>query len=555
LRPGATLRTPAGAAFLSFLLPGLGLFATGRRRRGLVVASPAIAITVALALVILFDRHAIYGALVSEMGATWFLLLDVAVGLYRVWAIVDTYLAVSSAGSSSATGALTLPETAAAPARRFRLSRNVNAVILGIVVVATTGTHLAVGAIDLDYRDQLTCIFNPDVPCWFGGNGNLAANETAPPMEDETAAPDDASASMPADTATDTPDDTPTDTAAPSAGASATPSPSPTPRVTLGPTTAAGIPIFPIESVGGPNTPPAQWADDGYLNLLLVGVDQGVGRWSLRPDTMILLRVEIYTGRSVMFGIPRNLENVPLPPESAKAFPCHCFPYPNLLNGLWRDAVNRPKAYPYPGTDFVRGFKALEGAVGQYLGLHVDGAVVVNLMGFVHVVDALGGLDINVPAALRDTHYARPQDGRFVTISIKAGQQHMNGYTALAYARSRHQDSDYGRMGRQQAVLLALRAQLHPCELVPKIPSLIKTLGQAFWTDMPMEDATALAGLAEQVGTGNVKSIELVPKLTGNPVGFLNIPRLANVRYIVAHGLDRVTPAGGGAGSGGGFGC
>jgi LCP family protein required for cell wall assembly len=255
-----------------------------------------------------------------------------------------------------------------------------------------------------------------------------------------------------------------------------------------------------------------------------------------------------------MYGIPRNLENVPLPPESANAFSCHCFPYPNLLNALWRDAVNRPGAYPYAGSDFVRGFSALEGAVGQYLGLHVDGAVVINLMGFVNLINALGGLDIYVPAEIKDSQYSRPQDGRDITIDIKPGQQHMDGFTALAYARSRHQDSDYGRMSRQQAVLIALRAQLHPCSLLPKVPNLISALGSAFWTDMPIDDAPTLLALAERVGTGNVKSIELVPAVTGNTVGFLTIPRWMTVRNIVAHGLDGVPPASGGSGGSGGGG-
>jgi len=272
---------------------------------------------------------------------------------------------------------------------------------------------------------------------------------------------------------------------------------------------------------------------------------------------MILLEVDIASGRAVMYGLPRNLENVPLPPESANAFACHCFPYPNLLNALWRDAVNRPSAYPYSGTDFVRGFKALEGAIGQYLGLHVDGAVVINLMGFVNLIDALGGININVPAEVKDSQYSRPQDGKDISIDIKPGYQHMDGLVALEYARSRHQDSDYGRMSRQQAVLLALRAQLQPCSLLSKVPSLISALGSAFWTDMPVEDAPSLLALAERIGTSNVKSIELVPSVTGNPVGFLTVPRWATVRDIVAHGLDGVPPAGGsgGGGGGGGFGC
>jgi LCP family protein required for cell wall assembly len=552
LRTRALLRTPAVAVILSFLFPGLGLIAAGRYRRGLSVAIPALAITAVAVGVLLFDRRALAGSLFSDRAMTSFLLLDVVLLVYRLWAIVDTYRLVVPVGAP--------PEADSRPSsesttrrRKPSFNRGIDAAILVAVIVATTGTHAALGAVDIQYRDALTCVFNPDAPCWFG-NGNLAAGETAPPVqEDETPAIDEPTASP----GVDTPSPSLSPSPAPGSPAATAP-PSPTPRVTAGPITASGIPIFPVEDVSGPNTSPLQWADDGFLNVLLVGADQGVGRWSLRPDTMILLQVELATGRAVMYGIPRNLENVPLPPEAANAFACHCFPYPNLLNELWRDAVNRPKAYPYPGSDFVRGFKALEGAIGQYLGLHVDGAVVINLMGFVHLIDALGGLDIYVPKELKDSQYSRPQDGKDVRIDIKAGQQHMNGYTALAYARSRHQDSDYGRMARQQAVLLALRAQLHPCELLPKVPDLISALGSAFWTDMPIADASILARLAERVGTGNVKSIELVPSVTGNPVGFLTVPRWATVRWIVAHGLDGVPPSspGGNGGSGaGGFSC
>lgn len=542
------LSSPSGAAFLSFLMPGLGQMAAGRTRRGLIVAVPALVILVVVGGVLVLARRQLLDVAISESSLSALVLINVVVMLYRLWAIVDAYrLVAPHAAAAAAPGVPFIPkeQTKARPAVR-RSSHPVAAVVLGVVLIATVGTHLAFGAVTVEARDQLACIFNPDAPCWFGGNGNLAAGETAPAFPDQSAATDapTSSATIPASAS---------ETASDSGLAGLSPSDSPPAPPTPGPTTAAGIPIFPIENVSGPNTPPSEWAADGKLNVLLVGADAGVGRWSLRTDTMILLEVDIASGRSVMFGIPRNLENVPLPPESANAFPCHCFPYPNLLNALWRDAVNRPAAYPYAGSDFSRGFSALEGAIGQYLGLHVDGTVVVNLMGFVNLINALGGLDINVPAEIKDTQYSRPQDGRDITIDIKPGQQHMDGFTALAYARSRHQDSDYGRMSRQQAVLVALRAQLHPCSLAPKVLNLIGALGSAFWTNMPIDDVGSLLALAEKVGTGNIKNIELVPAVTGNPVGFLTIPRLATVRNIVAHALDGVPPAsGGGSGGGGG---
>jgi LCP family protein required for cell wall assembly len=535
----AILRSPSAAALLSFVLPGLGQAAAGHPRRGLVVALPMFGGTAFVAWMLLLSHHRLADILFSTNSLTAFLLVDVAYLLYHVWAIADAYFVALSARP------IALPakeQSKAAPVRRPPRAGRAAAAGLAVLVLVTTSAHLALGAVDLQLRDAMASWFNVDAPSWFG-SGYLADGETAPPVDaDQTPQLDDPTASATAGGSI----------ASGSASASAGESMAP---VTPGPTTADGIPIFPVEQVGGPNTPPSEWAADGLLNILLVGVDEGVGRWSLRTDTMILLEVEQSTGRAVMYGIPRNLENIPLPPESADAYPCHCFPYPNLLNGLWRDAVNRPSAYPYSGSDFVRGFKALEGAIGQYLGLHVDGSVVINLMGFVNLIDALGGLDIYVPTELRDSQYSRPQDGRDITIDIKAGYQHMNGFTALAYARSRHQDSDYGRMARQQAVLLALRAQLHPCALLPQVPSLIGALGDAIWTDMPIEDAPTLVGLAERVGAGNVKSVELVPAVTGNPKGFLTVPRLATVRDIVAHGLDGVMPAPAGGGGGGGLSC
>jgi polyisoprenyl-teichoic acid--peptidoglycan teichoic acid transferase len=526
MRAPGLLRAPAVAAALSFLLPGLGTAAAGKRRRGLVVAIPALVILGFGLFFILFNRRAIIDSLFSPSTLFTFIVFDVAILLYRLWAIADAWVVAGRSGSAP------------------RLGKVATGFVMAAILVATLGTHLTFAALDVADSNLLASAFNPNGPSWFG-DPNLAPNETAPAVSDDPGATD-ASAT---DAATAPPSASPSASASVSTAASE-------PVVTPGATTDAGIPIFPVDTNVAANTPPARWRDDGYLNVLLVGADSGVGRWSLRTDTMILLEVDIASGRAAMYGIPRNLENVPLGPEAADAYACHCFPYPNLLNALWRDAVNKPKSYPYPGTDFVRGFKALEGAIGAYLGLHVDGVVLVNLMGFVNLVDALGGLTINVPTELKDSQYSRPQDGKDIAIDIKPGLQHMDGLTALAYARSRHQDSDYGRMGRQQAVLRALREQLNPCELLPRVPSIIGALGDTFWTDMPIEDAPTLVALASKVTTGNVDSIALTPAVTGNPVGFLTVPRWQTVKSIVAHGLDKV-PAGisGGSSSGAGLSC
>jgi LCP family protein required for cell wall assembly len=505
MRSKSWLRTPTGAALLSFLFPGLGQAVAGNRERGAIVAIPMAAMLGSGAIAFLFERKAVFDALIRPSSLTMFLVLDLVLLIYRIWAIVDAYFVASGRQPR--------------PAASRRPSKSAAAVPLAILLIAAIVPHAALGAVDMQAQSAISCVFNPDAPCFFQGGGNLAAGETVPAYTPE-------------------PTDTPS-----GSDPSVVPLPS-LPQYTF--------PTLP--PVAGGNT---GWASDGKLVLLMVGADQGVGRWSLRPDTMIVLEVDIASGRAAMYGIPRNLENVPLGPEAANAYPCHCFPYPNLLNALWLDAVSKPKAYPYPGTDFVRGFKALEGAVGALTGLQVDGAVVLNLMGFVNLIDALGGVTIDVPTELKDSQYSRPQDGKDIAIDIKAGTQHMDGLTALEYARSRHQDSDYGRMVRQQLVLKALRDQVHPCSLVSKIPDLLGAVGQAFWTDMSLDDGPTLLALMEHVGTGNLKGYELTPDVTGATYDYLTVSSVNTIRNIVAHGLDGVPAgiSGGGAGGGGGLSC
>ena len=91
-------------------------------------------------------------------------------------------------------------------------------------------------------------------------------------------------------------------------------------------------------------TPGPAWAQDGRLNLLLIGSDAGPGRWLARTDTMVVLSVDAASGRAAMFGVPRNMLNVPLPPESAGAFVNGR--YPSLLNSLFVYAGRTPDPVP-----------------------------------------------------------------------------------------------------------------------------------------------------------------------------------------------------------------
>jgi LCP family protein required for cell wall assembly len=138
--------------------------------------------------------------------------------------------------------------------------------------------------------------------------------------------------------------------------------------------------------------------------------------------------------------------------------PCGCLT--GLLNEAYVEATARhPKRWP--GTGAIKGIGAVRGVVSELTGRPIDAVLVADLTAVIEVVDALGGIDIDVPSAVFDDRYPDPIRGR-IRLYIPAGPQHVDGRIALAYARSRHFSSDYARMERQQALLLAIRSQIGP---------------------------------------------------------------------------------------------
>jgi LCP family protein required for cell wall assembly len=246
---------------------------------------------------------------------------------------------------------------------------------------------------------------------------------------------------------------------------------------------------------------------------------------------MIVLSVDLASGRAAMFGIPRNMTDVPLAPESQRASRNGRFP--GLMNALYVYAMGHP-AY-FPGGK-ARGFRAVTGAIQQLVGVKLDGAVVVDLNGFVKLVNALGGLWIDIPKRLVDNKYPLENGTRKVRIVFNPGCQKLNGHRALAYARSRHQDSDYGRMKRQQAVLLAVAHQTDPLGLIPKIPDLLKIAGDHVWTTLSRKDMASLATVAAKIDPGKVKTVTFTPP---NYPSHMTTFWIKKIRKVVRTAFDK----------------
>jgi LCP family protein required for cell wall assembly len=496
------------AAPLSFLLPGLGQAALGRRRRGALLAIPALATgaaVVVLAAVIAGDPTAALDLLPGPEAIAALLVLQGAILVYHLAAILDAERLGQAARPSR--GAM----------------RVVSAVVLVALLGGAVTIHGAVGYVEVEAGSALAAVFGP------GGGAGVDDDDDGWAIPEPSFEPDPTSVPTPAPTASatlvPTPDGIPGATA--SIGPATTPTLSPTPLrtadLTPEPTRSPRPTAAPVSG--------ADWAQDGRLNLLLIGSDAGPDRWSLRTDTMIVLSVVARTGRAALFGIPRNLVGVPLPPESAGATKDGRFH--GLLNALYVYAMAHPRQFP--GGE-ARGMRAVSGAVQELVGVRLDGLVVVNLGGFTRLVDELGGLWIDVPYRLRDRNYPLEDGSGWMELDIRAGCQHLDGRMALAYARSRHQDSDYGRMNRQQLVLLSLRNQLDPLRFVSRAPALLRIAGDSLWTTIRRKEIRGLARLADRVDSRRVERVLFVPPAYSSRLDDREIARIRRVVRTVFDG-------------------
>jgi LCP family protein required for cell wall assembly len=254
-----------------------------------------------------------------------------------------------------------------------------------------------------------------------------------------------------------------------------------------------------------PEEPPPFWKERGRLNVLLVGADAGPGRWGLRTDTMIVVSIDTETKRTAIFSVPRNLQGVPFPPSARTDLET----FPDILNALWQYAEGRPELFPgarEPGPT------ALKATLGHLLGLRIDYYAMVDLRGFVEVVDALGGVTVNVPQPIYDAGVSPPnEDEEWIVLDLDAGRQHLDGRTALAYVRTRWASSDYDRMQRQRCTIAALAGQASLSRLLRAFPKLATTMKKYVRTDIPVKQLPDLIELITRIETSKTVAVSFVP--------------------------------------------
>jgi LCP family protein required for cell wall assembly len=158
---------------------------------------------------------------------------------------------------------------------------------------------------------------------------------------------------------------------------------------------------------------------------------------------------------------------------------------------------------------FGSGPLALE-SVQYNLGIRVNYYAMIEFNVFVRLIDEIGGIDINVPQAIYDPDYPTYDYG-YEVFSIETGLHHLDGETALKYARTRSTaGSDYDRAGRQQDVIFAIREKVLSAELLPaligKAPALYTELQDNIATDMSLDQMLRLAVLAKDIPRENIRT-------------------------------------------------
>jgi LCP family protein required for cell wall assembly len=461
------------AAFLSLLFPGLGHAYLGAYRRALGWAAlPLLLVALGAGMLIRLSVFDLAGLVVQD----WF-LSGVFVGNlvllgYRAAAILDAWWIARRLGPPA--------PAAAGPAARPLLSVLSMAGMIAVLLVMSVA-HVAVARYDRLIAETAGCVFVDE-------SGGCGPTETPGPSESPA----------PAD------------------------SEEPIPSVpgTVGP---------PIES-----SAPSPWDGKSRLNILLIGADEQNGGHN--TDTMITVSVDPATHQVVMFTLPRDTVDVPIPPGPARSV--FGATYAGKINSWWVAVHNRSDWYGGNAKTNQPGYNGLKAILSYLYGLDIKYYVEVNFDGFKRVVDALGGVTVNVQMPVVDDDYPAGSGYR-QRLYIPAGPQHMDGAAALQYARSRHTSSDFDRGARQQRVLVSLREQTNIQTILPQLDALMSAVQHAVRTDIPRSLVPQLLQVADQIDPRSIRSVIFTPPfyqaecLNCPPRGYIIVPRLDRIRAAV----------------------
>ncbi|MEA2011251.1 MAG: LCP family protein [Actinomycetota bacterium] len=516
------LARPGLAAVFSGVIPGAGQWYGGRLRRAILVFAPVVLLA-ALAFAAFSLGPVRLLELAVQPTVLWALLiLDLAVLAWRGFAVVDAFVVTRRGRSTGAWATAVL--------------------VVTLVVVAVP--HAAFMVYDLEAIDLLESVFVGDevaAPIFIDEVQPRPA-PFAPGDTDLVVVPDPALIVEPR---------------------------VPTPRSTRN--------LIFRDSVGDPEAivvwpaiiddpveamellPPVDTAGLDRITILLAGGDAGPGRGGLRTDSIMVATLDTVTGRAALFGIPRNLVQVPLRADYDQAFtdleqritpwderkdwtdddgdgtpdqfvPCHCFP--DQINAIYPFTRKWTETYP---NEVDPGMATLRDSVEIMLGIDIDFYALVNMSGFVRVVDALGGVRTYVTGPVQAEVSPAREGEDWIEVDIRTGWNRLSGHEALAYVRERKTVSDYIRMRRQRCMLKSVAASADVTTIVSRFPALSRAVKSSVRTDIPLDFVPTLVSAAATLDFDDIVTVGFTPPdyaPTGNHRN-QPIPDLAAIRAKV----------------------
>ena len=248
---------------------------------------------------------------------------------------------------------------------------------------------------------------------------------------------------------------------------------------------------------------PGLMAGEHTVHVMILGVDQradDVGR----SDTLMVATLDTESGKGALLSVPRDTRLA--------------------IDGHGYDKANH--AYAFGGHALSMS------TVEKLLGVPMDHYLIINTSAFERIIDAIGGVDINVEKRM---HYEDPwDDNGGLVIDLYPGEQHMDGKKAIQYVRYRDGEGDIGRIGRQQKFMKAVLAKVISPEILPRLPKLIEEVSSAVKTDMSLTEMLDFAQRLKDIHDAGL-SADMVP---GEPAYYQDIsywiPDIVATRQMLA---------------------
>lgn len=517
---------PGLAAVLSALIPGAGQWYAGRPVRAAVVASPLVLLLVVSVLAWQGGPVGILEWIVRPWVLWGLLVANLLLLMWRLFAVIDAYRLAGVA--------------------RFGPW---SLVFLGLAIVVVVAPHVIAGTYGLRGALLIDRVFV-----------SADATDTTPitlasPLPEADLVPDPVTVQ----TTTTVPPSTTTTEGLPAKNIIFRPGRGDPDAIKARPDIVSGGPVAPF-------LPFDERVDPGRLTFLLAGGDAGPGRGGMRTDTIMVATIDLETGEAALFGIPRNMGQIPMPQRFRTAFadlerrlaaesdpatwtdrdgdgvpdqpgvaPCNCFP--EQINALYPYTRKWTRSFP---DEADPGMAALREVVENMIGLHIDYYVLVDMRAFVALVEAVDGVDVYVKEAL-EAEVSPPAEGeRWATVDVQPGMNHLSGTEALAYARARKGSSDYVRMQRQRCLLRAVAGEADPWTLLRSFPAIADAIESYVVTDVPVAFLPDLVRAAAKLDFSSIATVGFNPPYyaperdhKGHP-----IPDVGRIRWKVQRVLE-----------------